>query len=115
MEIIFAFALLAVGLVEGAILLSKGGFNNSITGKNVVALTLAKERIENIKNMPYAGVASAAGVFPVPYDSYFYQVIVTALPGPSAETKDVYVVVSSSTAQQGVGTSVNLETFIANY
>lgn len=116
-EIIFAFVLLAIGLTEGAMLLSKGAYNNSITGKNVVALTLAKQRMEIIKNQSYATVSSGGNIFPAPYVDYWYQVIVTPLwvPPGQIQIKDVMVIVSSSSTVQAVKTSVSLETYVGNY
>jgi type II secretory pathway pseudopilin PulG len=110
-EIIFALALLAVGLAEVVVIMGEGQSHNNLNRMNIVALSLAKERMESIKNMSYAAVNPVTStVYAVPYLDYSYQVLVAPV---GAQIKDVVVRVSYSAAK-GTTNSINLETYIAD-
>lgn len=115
MEILFAAALLAVGLAEVVVIMGEGQFHNNLAKMNTIALGLAKERLESTKNLPYAGVNTVPiTVYTAPYLDYSYQVFVTPVGALPGQIKDVVVSVSYSAAK-GTTNSVNLETYIANY
>ncbi|MBI5555051.1 MAG: prepilin-type N-terminal cleavage/methylation domain-containing protein [Elusimicrobia bacterium] len=115
MEILFAAALLAVGLAEVVVIMGEGQFHNNLNRMNIVALSLAKERMEITKNLPYAGVNPVASTgYPAPYLDYSYQVLVNSVGVLPGQIKDVEVRVSYSAAK-GTTNSINLETYIANY
>jgi prepilin-type N-terminal cleavage/methylation domain-containing protein len=111
-EIIFALALLAVGLAEVVVIMGEGQSHNNLNRMNTVALSLAKERMEITKNLPYASVLNVGStVYTAPYLDYSYRVTVINV---GATLKDVVVSVSYSAAK-GTTNSINLETYIANY
>ena len=115
-EILFAFALLAVGLAEVVVIMGQGQSQDTASGKNVVALTLAKEQLESIKNLPYAGVNPVALTnFGAPYADYSYQVFVTPVGVFPGQIKDVNVTVSYALAAQTTNPKISLETYIGNY
>jgi hypothetical protein len=115
-EILFAFALLAVGLAEVVVIMGQGQTQDTASGKNVVALTLAKEQLESIKNLPYAGVNSVALTnYGAPYTDYAYQVVVTPVGALPGQIKDVTVTVSYVLAAQSINPKISLETYIGNY
>ncbi len=119
-EIIFALALLAVGLAEVVVIMGEGQFHNNLARMNTIALGLAKERIEVIKNITSttAGFDSYNGelltAYAVPYLDYSYQVFVNPVGVLPGQIKDVVVRVSYS-AVKGTTNSINLETYIARY
>lgn len=114
-EILFALALLAVGLAEVVVIMGEGRFHNNLNRMNTIALGLAKERLESTKNLPYAGVNPVAStVYAAPYLDYSYQVFVTPVGIMPGQIKDVVVRVSYSAAKATTN-SINLETYIANY
>lgn len=116
-EILFALTLLAVGLASVVVILGEGQFQHAIAGKNIVALTLAKEKLEQIKNQTYGSVISEGIPTPVqyldPYSEYSYRVLVTSLGGP-AQIKDVAVTIFYTAAKQSTPIAITLETYIAN-
>lgn len=115
MEILFAAALLAVGLAEVVVIMGEGQFHNNLAKMNTIALGLAKERLESAKNLPYASVNNVPiTVYAAPYLDYSYQVFVTPVGALPGQIKDVVVRVSYS-AVKGTTNSINLETYIANY
>ncbi|MDD5260198.1 MAG: prepilin-type N-terminal cleavage/methylation domain-containing protein [bacterium] len=114
-EIIFALALLAVGLAEVVIIMGEGQSHSKLAKMNTIALGLAKEQMESIRNLPYAGVNPVpATAYAVPYLDYSYQVFVTSVGSLPGQIKDVVVRVSY-TASKGITNSINLETYVANY
>ncbi len=114
-EIIFAFALLAVGLAEVVIIMGEGQSHSKLAKMNTIALGLAKGQMESIKNLPYAGViAVPVTAYAAPYLDYSYQIFVTSIGGLPGQIKDVVVRVSYN-ASKGITNSINLETYVANY
>jgi hypothetical protein len=119
MEILFAAALLAVGLAEVVVIMGEGQFHNNLNRMNTVALSLAKERIEVIKNITSTTVSfdvyngEGLTAYAAPYLDYSYQVFVTPIGILPGQIKDVRVIVSYTA--KGATNSINLETYIARY
>ncbi len=113
-EILFALALLAAGLTSVVLIMSEGQSQNTVSKMHSVAMGLAKDRMENIRNLPYASVNSVPLTpFASPYVDYSYQVNVTTngtLPG---QIKDVVVIVTYNSGK-GTTASASLETYKSN-
>ncbi len=114
-EVIFALALLATGLTGVVLIMSEGQSQNSVSRKHIVAMGLAKEQMESIRNLPYASVLPIPSTpFTAPYVDYSSQVNVTSYGTLPGQIKDVVVIITYNTGK-GATASVNLETYIANY
>ena len=123
---IIAFALLAVGLAAVVVIMGQGQYHNSLSDKNDIALTLAKERLESIRNKPYSSVIAVPvpTAFDVPnpnytvypeYTEYYYQILVTTFGALPGQIKDVIVNVSYKIPGQTTNPVVSLETYVGNY
>lgn len=114
-EILFAFALLATGLTGVVLIMSEGQAQNSVSRMHAVAMSLVKERMENIRNLPYASIVSVPLTpYGAPYVDYSYQINVTTIGALPGQIKDVVVFVTYNSGK-GATASVNLETYIPNY
>jgi Tfp pilus assembly protein PilV len=114
-EILFAFALLAAGLTGVVLIMSEGQSQNSVSRMHTIAMSLAKDQMENIRNLPYASVITVPSTpLGSPYVDYSYQVNVTTVGTLPGQIKDVVVIVTYNSGK-GAATSVNLETYIPNY
>lgn len=118
-EILFAFALLTAGIVEVMYMLGQGQYASAVTSKNIVALTLAKQEMERIKESAstVAGFDTLLSYTPTyfpPYGEYSGQVTVANV-GPGQIIKDVVVTVSYTAPAQAAVTAVSLETRLARY
>ncbi|MDD5492130.1 MAG: prepilin-type N-terminal cleavage/methylation domain-containing protein [bacterium] len=114
-EILFAFALLAAGLTGVVLIMSEGQSQNSVSRMHTVAVSLAKERMENIRNLPYASINTVPLTpFTPPYVDYSYQVNVNTIGALPGQVKDVVVLISYNSGK-GATASVSLETYIPNY
>jgi prepilin-type N-terminal cleavage/methylation domain-containing protein len=114
-EILFALALLAAGLTSVVLIMSEGQSQNSVSRMHTIAMSLAKERMESIRNLPYTSVNPVPlTLFSPPYVNYSYQVNVNTIGALPGQIKDVVVIVSYNSGK-GATASVNLETYIPNY
>jgi hypothetical protein len=96
--------------------MGEGQYHDSLSGKNSIALTLAQERMESIKNLSFANVNPVALTsYAAPYVDYSYQVVVTPIGALPGQIKDVVVSVSYVAAKQATNPVTRLETYVGNY
>lgn len=118
-EILFAFALLTVGIAEVMYILGQGQYVSTLTSKNIVALTLAKQELERVKEsastlVGFDSLLSYTPTYVPPYGEYSGQVTVVNV-GPGQIIKDVVVTVSYTAAAQVAAPAIRLETRLARY
>ncbi|MFA6217746.1 MAG: prepilin-type N-terminal cleavage/methylation domain-containing protein [Candidatus Omnitrophota bacterium] len=110
LEVLIATLLLTVGVLSIVGAFSSGIFTSGDFESVELALNLAQEKMEDIKNKTYANVASEVKSAVSGFSAFQRQVAVTV---PQTNLKQVDVTVSWDT--KGGQTNVSVMTLVANY
>ncbi len=111
MEVLLASILLVFGVVSVVKVMSSGLVaDNSVDG-HVIALRLAQEGMEIIKNTPYASVAASSSTLAAPFAAYTRAVVVTGNP---ASDKKITVTVNVTWTYKSNTRTVTLVTLISD-
>ena len=111
-ELVVAFALFSGGSVAVIYMLSACMFADTHLEQSIIAVNLANERMEEIKNTAFASISSGSETGSSIGFSVFDNRVVTVT-NTAADLKDVKVEVQWT--QKGGQQSVAVETYIADY
>lgn len=111
-ELIVAFTLLTVGSTTLIHMMTVGMFADSNLEQSIIAMNLANERMEEIKNTAFASISSGTETGSSIGFSVFDNRVVTVT-NTASDLKDVEV--EMQWTQKGGQQSVAVETYIADY
>ena len=111
-ELVIALALFTAGSTSLIHVMSMGMFADSNLEQHIVAVNLANEKMEEIKNTAFASIASGSETGSAIGFSTFDNRIVTVT-NTQSDLKDVKVEVQWT--QKGGQQSVAVQTYVANY
>jgi len=92
-------------------MLSSGLVASTEARNTNTAVKLAQQKMEEIKNTPFASIASEPWTVISSYPAYSRQVVVST---PQNNFKDIQVLISWAT-DESTGASISIETFISNF
>lgn len=111
LEVLLVMIILAAVFFPLLQMLSSGLVASNEVKNTNTAVKLAQQKMEEIKNLPFASIASEPWTVISSYPAYSRQVVVST---PQNNLKDIQVVISWATGEGG-GASVSIETFISNF
>ncbi|MBF0618953.1 MAG: prepilin-type N-terminal cleavage/methylation domain-containing protein [Candidatus Omnitrophica bacterium] len=109
LEILITIALLAAGIIPIITVLSTGISAERSIESRAVALALAMEKMEGVRDTAYAGIAAVASTAVASFTDYSYKIDVAS---PAANLKQVTVTVTW--VFKGANQALSLSTYVAN-